>query len=142
MESINFTSDSGRATHVYFPYFNFENAKGGYLLAIGWAGTWTADFVYENGVTEYRAKSVNNLCTYLKAGEKIRTARFAFIEYCSENKIYATNIWRSWYISYILPKADAKGNPMKPFSTCCLASDTGLVNSDGSISERYFTWRP
>ncbi|MBR5308740.1 MAG: alpha-galactosidase [Clostridia bacterium] len=141
-ESVNFTSDSGRATHVYFPYFNFENSNGGYLLAIGWAGTWTADFVYENGVTEYRAKSVNNLCTYLKAGEKIRTARFAFIEYCSENKIYATNIWRSWYVSYILPKADAEGNPMKPFSTCCLDSDTGLPRSDGSISERYFTWRP
>ena len=32
------TSDTGRATHINFPYFNLEYGDGGALLAIGWAG--------------------------------------------------------------------------------------------------------
>ena len=140
--NVNFNSDSGRATHVNFPYFNLEYGSGGALLAIGWAGTWNADFAYDGKKVTYTANSVNGLKTYLKPGEKIRTATYAVIEYTDRKFDYATNVWRSWYIKYNLPKADAEGNDLKPFSTCCLASDTGLVNSDGSISERYFTWRP
>ena len=40
-----------------------------------------------------------------------------------------------------MPSADAAGNPIKPFSTTCFAADTGLPNSDGSISERFYTWK-
>ncbi len=141
-ENITFNSDSGRATHINFPYFNLEYESGGALLAIGWAGTWNADFVYDGKAVTYTAKSVNKLCTYLKPAEKIRTALFAVIEYTNRQKDYATNLWRDWFVKYNLPKADANGTDLSPFSTCCLASDTGLPNSDGSISERYFTWRP
>ncbi|MBO5052558.1 MAG: alpha-galactosidase [Clostridia bacterium] len=139
---VRFTSESGRATHVSFPYFNLEHGTGGSMLAIGWAGTWTADFRYENGETVYTARSVNNLCTYLKPGETIRTALFVRADYTVRRESYATNYWRSWFIAENLPKEDASGKPLAPFSTCCLASDTGLPNSDGSISERHTTWRP
>ena len=132
-----FESNSGRATHVYFPYFNLEYGDGGVMLAIGWAGTWRADFCYDDGrnVTEYRAKSVNNLHTKLKPGESIRTALFVCAPYSVRNEDYATNFWRSWFIARNLPTAD-------PFSTCFLANDTGRPNSDGSISEDFTTWRP
>ena len=139
---VRFVSDSGRATHVYFPYFNLEYGSGGAMLAIGWAGTWTADFRFDGQYTHYTARSVNGLRTYLKPGERIRTALFVVAPYTVRNENYATNYWRSWYIHHNLPHADASGRPLQPFSTCCLASDTGLPNSDGSISERYFTWRP
>ena len=139
-----FESNSGRATHVNFPYFNLEYGDGGALLAIGWAGTWRADFSYDaaTNATLYRARSVNNLHTRLKPGEKIRTALFAVVPYAQRNEFYAQNCWRSWFVRYNLPKADASGEPFKPFSTVCLANDTGLPNSDGSISERWYTWRP
>jgi alpha-galactosidase len=45
-------------------------------------------------------------------------------------------------MSYNIPKADSAGNEIKPFTTSCIAGDTGLPNSDGSISERYYTWKP
>lgn len=139
---VRFVSDSGRATHVYFPYFNLEYGQEGALLAIGWAGTWTAGFAWRDGVTTYRARSVNGLSTCLKPGEKIRTALFVRAPYGRRDEAYATNFWRSWFMACNLPPADAKGTPLAPFSTCCLASDTGLPNSDGSISERASTWRP
>lgn len=139
---IHFENNSGRATHVTFPYFNLEYGTGGAMLAIGWAGTWTADFIQtEHGVL-YTAKSVNNLKTFLKPGEKIRTALFVIAPYTVRDEYFATNYWRDWYTKHNLPKADAYGTPLTPFSTCCLASDTGILNSDGSISERYFTWKP
>ncbi|MBR4537280.1 MAG: alpha-galactosidase [Clostridia bacterium] len=132
-----FESNSGRATHVYFPYFDLEYGDGGVILAIGWAGTWRADFRYDEkrDETEYRARSVNNLCTKLKPGEKIRTALFVRAPYQVRNEDYAANFWRAWFVARNLP-------PMEPFSTCCLASDTGRPNSDGSISESWDTWRP
>jgi len=140
--SFDFSSDTGRATHVNFPYFNLEYGDGGVMLAIGWAGTWHANFSSTGDVTTYTAGSVNNMNLYLKPGEKIRTALFAMAEYTVRNEYYATNFWRSWYVEHNLPKADKNGAMMEPFSTCCLAFDTGLPNSDGSISERYFTWKP
>lgn len=139
---VTFYTDSGRATHIHFPYFNLEYGNGGVMLAIGWAGTWKADFYYENGVTSYRAKSVNDLAAYLKPGEEIRTALFVRAPYQVRNEHYATNFWRSWFVECNLPPYDKYGRELEPFSTCCLSNDTGLPNTDGSISERYFTWRP
>jgi len=139
---VVFSSDSGRATHINFPYFNLEYGDGGVMLAIGWAGTWNAEFSSKNNVTTYTASSVNGLKTYLRAGEKIRTALFVAAPYSVRNEHYATNFWRDWFVKYNLPKADKSGAPLKPFSTCCLSNDTGLPNSDGSISECHTTWRP
>jgi alpha-galactosidase len=137
-----FTSDSGRATHGNFPYFNLEYGNGGAMLAIGWAGTWKASFVSEGEKTVYTASAVNGLKTYLKPGERIRTALFVLAPYTVRNEFYATNYWRDWFVTHNLPKANAAGDALEPFSTCNLASDTGLPNSDGSISERYYTWKP
>lgn len=139
---VHFLSDSGRPTHIDFPYFNLEYGERGVMLAIGWAGTWAADFVSDGETTIVKARSTNGLRTYLKPGEKIRTALFVRAPYTVRNENYATNYWRSWFVNCNLPAADASGNPLEPFSTCCLASDTGLPNSDGSISERSTTWRP
>ena len=139
---VTFSSDSGRATHVNFPYFNLEYGDGGMMLAIGWAGTWSATFAAEGDTTVYTASSVNGLKTYLKPHEAIRTALFVVAPYTIRNEHYATNFWRSWFLTHNLPRADADGTPLQPFSTCCLASDTGYPNSDGSISERHTTWRP
>lgn len=139
---VEFSSDSGRATHINFPYFNLEYGNGGAMLAIGWAGTWTARFSSEGGVSTYTASSINGLKTYLKPGEKIRTALFVLAPYTVREEHYATNFWRDWFIRWNLPRADASGAPLTPFSTCCLCYDTGLPNSDGSISENHTTWKP
>ena len=139
---VTFSSDSGRATHINFPYFNLEYGKGGLLIAIGWAGTWSLDAESENGVTSLRMSAVNNLKTYLKKGEKIRSALFTIVPYTIRSEHYATNLWRDFYVKHNLPKSSSKGDDLFPFSCCCLSGDTGYPNSDGSISERSTTWRP
>jgi alpha-galactosidase len=133
--AVEFSSDTGRATHINFPYFNLEYGDGGVMLAVGWAGTWNAQFASNGNVSTYTATSVNGLKTYLKPGEKIRTALFVLAPYTVRNEHYATNFWRDWFIKHNMPKADASGISLEPFSTCCLSNDTGMPNSDGSISE-------
>ena len=140
---VHFRSDKGRPTHVWFPYFNLEHGNGGTLIAIGWGGTWEAQFTTDgNGQTHFTAASTNDLCTYLKPGEKIRSALMSFVPYTVRNEDHATNVWRRWFLDCNLPKLNAQGDPVKPFSTTWLAGDTGIPNSDGSISERHFTWKP
>jgi len=63
------------------------------------------------------------------------------LPYKGRDRDAATNLWREWFIKYNMPAADAQGNRIKPFSTTCFAADTGLPNSDGSISERFYTWK-
>lgn len=139
---ITYESNVGRSTHVYFPYFNLEHGDGGSMLAIGWAGSWRADFRVHGTATRCALRSVNNMHTLLRPGEKIRTALFVRADYTVRSEAYATNYWRSWFIESNLPAADGQGTPLQPFSTACLSGDTGIENSDGSISERSFTWKP
>ena len=141
-EGVNFKSEIGKPTHIYFPYFNLEHGNGGTLIALGWGGTWEADFrVGADQKTHFAATGTNGLCTYLKPEESIRTALMLFIPYEGDED-YATNLWRSWYINCNMPRLNAAGDPLRPFSTTCISGDTGLPNSDGSISERHFTWKP
>ena len=141
-DAVHFKSVNGRPTHIWFPYFNLTHNGGGALIALGWGGTWEAGFAYENGVTRYTATGVNGLKTYLKPGETIRTALTLVIPYEVRGEHYATNLWRAWYIECNMPKSNAAGDDLRPFSTACLANDTGLPNADGSISERHYTWKP
>lgn len=136
-----YISEKGRATHYFFPYFNLEKSDGGEMLAIGWAGRWSACFHNENGKTLYSARYGYNIETYLKPGEKIRSALFLFAPYTVRDENYAMNYWRSWFLKYNTPKVDGEGNKLNPFSVISLAGDTGLPNCDGSISENKDTWK-
>ena len=138
---VTFVSSNGRATHIVFPYFDLVHGDGGTLLAIGWAGTWQSEFINEGDVTMWNAGNCNGFDAVIMPGEKIRSALIVMLPYKGRDRDYATNLWRDWFIKYNMPKADASGAAIKPFSTTCFASDTGLPNSDGSISERFYTWK-
>lgn len=138
---INFVSSNGRATHIVFPYFDLVHGNGGTLLAIGWAGTWRSEFKNEGSTTVWKAGNCNDFDSVLMPGEKIRSALIVMLPYKGRDRDGATNLWREWFIKYNMPRADAAGNRIQPFSTTCFASDTGLPNSDGSISERFYTWK-
>ena len=139
--TVRFVSSNGRATHVVFPYFDLVHGDGGTLLALGWAGTWQAEFCGGEAETQWSAASCNDFDSVLLPGEKIRTALVVQLPYRGRDRDDATNLWREWFLKYNLPKADGEGHDIQPFSTACFASDTGLPNSDGSISERFYTWK-
>ena len=144
-QNVNFTSLAGRATHVYFPYFNLETDDGGALLAIGWGGTWQADFVYDaaSESTHYVGTGTVGLATYLKPGETVRTPLIATVRYYERDEDAAMNRWRDWMIDCNLPSESADSDePLDPFTSVFIANDSGKPNSDGSISQSYDNWQP
>lgn len=136
-----FKSEEGRATHVVFPYFDLCCGDGGAMVALGWAGTWEALFAHHDGVTTLTARTCIRLNACLLPGEKVRTGLVVILPYRGRSADDAANLWREWFLKYNAPKADAQGTPLAPFTTSCFACDTGLPNSDGSISERFDTWQ-
>jgi alpha-galactosidase len=142
---VNFRNDLGRSCHRYFPYFNLENDDGGALIALGWGGTWEANFTYDasRNLSTYRGQGVIDFASYLKPGEKIRTPLNAVVRYYVRDEDAATNKWRKWFIDCNMPK-DHSGSDevVQPKSCVVLSNDTGKPNSDGSISEDYTTWQP
>lgn len=143
-QAVNFTSTLGRASHIYFPYFNLETDAGGAIIALGWAGTWQADFVYdaEAQQTHYTGAGVVGMRTYLKPGECVRTPLTAMVRYYERDEDKAMNAWRRWYVDCNMPKQSAESDDVvQPMTSAWLANDTGLPNSDGSISENANSWK-
>ncbi len=143
-EDVNFTSTLGRSTHVYFPYFNVETDNGGAMLAIGWAGTWQADFTFDKdeNATRFIGTATVGLNTYLKPGETVRTPLIGVVRYFERDEDKATNAWRRWVVDCNLPREKAgSSKSVQPFSQITFSLDTGRPNSDGSISEGYDSWQ-
>ena len=142
---VRFLSDKGRASHIYFPYFNLENDDGGALLAIGWGGTWDANFHYneETNKTNFKATSTINMKTYLKPNEEIRSALIGVVRYYERDEDKATNKWRRWFIDCNMPREAGSDNiSVQPHSSVFLALDSDRPNSDGSIAEYSEVWQP
>lgn len=142
---VTFAGTSGRATHGHFPYFNVETDDGGAMLAIGWAGTWQADFVCgkDGESTRFTGTGTTGMNTYLKPGETVRTPLIAVVRYYERDEDLATNAWRRWYVDCNMPKESVENPvPVQPKLAYWMALDTGKPNSDGSISEDYTTWKP
>jgi len=142
IEPVNFTSTRGRPSHTHFPYFNLESDCGGRMIAVGWAGTWQADFVYdaETEKTRFSALGTVGFNAYLKPGETVRTPLIAMLLY--EDCLKATNLWRKWMIECNMPKENGNSDTViQPHTLFMLAFDTGKPNSDGCISEDYTTWK-
>ena len=138
---VRFAAASGRATHWHFPYFDLVHGDGGTLMALGWAGTWWAEFIGDPDQTLWTAGNCIGFDSVLLPGEKVRTALVVMLPYKGRDRDDASNLWREWFLKYNMPKADARGHDIQPFSTTNFAWDTGLPNSDGSISERFYTWK-
>lgn len=140
----NFTSLLGRSNHEHFPYFNLEYGNGGVFIAVGWGGTWQADFKYDAvfNKTNVVATGTVGLQTYLKPGEVIRTPLIGIVRYFERDEDKAMNKWRKWIIDCNLPKDNSNTlDHVQPSTSVFLAMDTGRPNSDGSISEGHDSWK-
>ncbi len=144
-QNASFSAVTGRATHVNFPYFMLETDECTRMIALGWAGTWQAEFHTVNAETQLKAVGVIGLKTYLKPGEKIRTPQMYVVTcpYSGRDAQVASNHWRRWFLSRVMPRKTANSvDSVQPMITNWLALDTGRPNSDGSISEYYGSWKP
>ena len=105
-------STSGRPSHGVFPYYNLSYGNGGTFIAIGWPGTWYADYTYKKS-----SKTINLECgqgevaTYIAPGETLRTPLMGFVEYEGVDADEQANMWRRYYINDVMRKIDGELTP-------------------------------
>ncbi|MEI6466692.1 MAG: hypothetical protein WCQ89_18325, partial [Verrucomicrobiota bacterium] len=98
-----------------WPYWNLQKPGGGVILAVGWPGQWEATFVrdHERGLRAKAGQQLTHLV--LKPGEEIRTPSITLLFWQGDDVVRAQNLWRSWYLAYVLPRIS--GQPQPPILT-------------------------
>lgn len=95
-----------------WPYWNVQNGKQGWIVAVGWPGTWQNTYSRENDTTFRVRAGQKNFHSYLKPGETVRTPLICVLPWEAENVTIAQNIWRKFYLEHVIPHFN--GEPEKP----------------------------
>ena len=105
-------STSGRPSHGTFPYYNLSYGNGGTFIAIGWPGTWYANYTYKKSEqTTTLLTGQGEVATYIAPGETLRTPLMGFVEYEGLTPDQQTNAWRHYYIHDVMRKIDGELTP-------------------------------
>jgi Alpha-galactosidase len=139
-ESLQISPESGRSSDNAFPFFNIESASGqGAMVAVGWSGTWYADFQghAKNGVS--LASGMKWLDTYLHTDESIRTPSICLLFWKGEDRMVGHNLFRRFIIEQQTPKINGKparfpisasfnyGDPFPCNEYTCLTADYAVA---------------
>ena len=100
----------GTSCNGAFPYMRLLQENGGVNLAIGWTGTWVAEFTQtEAGV---KLSAGQKRCRMvIRPGETVRVPSLTVVPYTGDEDA-GRNTWRRFYFAHILPQK------MKPL--CCM----------------------
>ena len=113
---------SGRTTSQQFSYFNVEWPGQGVIIALGWPGTWAAQFTRDEG-TSLRVRTGQELTHFkLLPGEEVRGPLVA-MQFYDGDWMSAQNVWRRWMIAYNLPRTGGQLPPPQ------LAAEPGIVTN-------------
>jgi alpha-galactosidase len=103
---MEFAPIGGRPTNFEWPYYNFDIADKGFMLAIGWPGQWSSAF--SRDIAGLHLKAGQELTNFvLLQGEEVRTPLIAMMFY-NGDWIRGQNLWRQWMISCNFPKDHGK----------------------------------
>ena len=95
-----------------FPFFNILGPDGGWVVAIGWAGQWNADFTRDKNGRVLLHAGMEETHFRLRPGERIRTPRIVLLRYESKEMIDGHNQFRRFVLEHFFPKKD--GQPYIP----------------------------
>src|SRR5690606_34656575 len=94
-QSLQLSPESGRSSDNAFPFLNIESASDqGAIMAIGWSGSWVADFKSEAANSVSVASGMKSLDTYLYADETIRTPSICLLFWQGEDRMVGHNQFR------------------------------------------------
>ena len=94
-----------------WPYWNLQQPGGGMILAVGWPGQWQTSFTrdHDRGLRIKAGQQLTHLT--LKPGEEIRTPSTTLLFWQGDDLVRAQNLWRTWYLAHVLPRAQGKPQP-------------------------------
>ena len=129
--------EGGRSSQLNFPFFNIDTGCGhGMIAAIGWTGTWKANFKPEGEGRLQFATGIDRLNTWLNAGESVRSSSVCLMFWQGEDFIDGQNQWRQFVLSCLTPRID--GKPYRyPITTSFNYGDPYPCNEYSCLDEDY-----
>lgn len=129
--------EGGRSSQLNFPFFNIDTGSGhGMIAAIGWTGTWKANFKPEGKGRLQFATGIDRLNTWLNAGESVRSSSVCLMFWQGEDFIDGQNQWRQFVLSCLTPRID--GKPYRyPITTSFNYGDPYPCNEYSCLDEDY-----
>ena len=115
--------DAGKSEHLEdpwgrsstgdtLPFFNLQTGDHGLIGAIGWSGSWKADFDYSaDGKTIAISSGMMETHLRLHPGEEIRTPRIVLMSWTGSDWQQAQNPWRRLLFAHYTPQEN--GKPMR-----------------------------
>lgn len=95
-----------------WPYWNIQNGNQGWILAVGWPGTWSNDISRDNEDSFRVRAGQKEFKAFLTPGETIRTPLICVLPWEASDVEASQNTWRRFYIDHIIPRFN--GEPEKP----------------------------
>ena len=129
--------EGGRSSQLNFPFFNIDTGSGhGMIAAIGWTGTWKANFKPESEGRLQFATGIDRLNTWLNAGESVRSSSVCLMFWQGKDFIDGQNQWRQFVLSCLTPRID--GKPYRyPITTSFNYGDPYPCNEYSCLDEDY-----
>lgn len=129
--------EGGRSSQLNFPFFNIDTGCGrGMIAAIGWTGTWKANFKPEGEGRLQFATGIDRLNTWLNVGESVRSSSVCLMFWQGEDFIDGQNQWRQFVLSCLTPRID--GKPYRyPITTSFNYGDPYPCNEYSCLDEDY-----
>lgn len=122
--AVRFQPRAGRSSSdTAFPFFNLTaGGKAGVCIAIGWSGTWFADFSPAKGAEVLFQSGMSGTDLYLLPSETIRTPKVAIVQWEGADRMAGNNTLRRFMLAHHSPRA-ADGNMIAP--PLCAGFDWG-----------------
>ena len=106
------------------------------IAAIGWTGTWKANFKPEGEGRLQFATGIDRLNTWLNAGESVRSSSVCLMFWQGEDFIDGQNQWRQFVLSCLTPRIE--GKPYRyPITTSFNYGDPYPCNEYSCLDEDY-----
>ena len=99
----------GRSSYEALPFFNVESGDHGIIGAIGWTGSWQAEFIREEGLRIRAGMPRTHLS--LQPGESIRTPRILLL-FWQGKPLHGHNMLRRLILQHYTPQPN--GEPLRP----------------------------
>ena len=126
--SETFSPTAAKSSDRAWPYFDLIGDGCGYIFAIGWTGSWLADF---SGTAEGVAikSGMKKLSAYLEPGEEIRTPSCS-LTYFDGSAEKGHNIFRRLILKHYSPTDEKKQVLTLPVSVTTLTYRDDVIISD------------
>ena len=110
-----------------WPYWNIQNGNRGWIIAVGWPGTWQNE-ISRDCYDSFRVRAgQKTFGAILKSGETIRTPLICILPWEALDIETSQNIWRHFYIDHIIPRFN--GEPEQPATEIqCSLNEKSIPN--------------